>query len=199
MRFEKKKLKLPEGEFENELLFFDISDRKVLKQYFNDWVKLCKDTIDKIGGTRTPNLSESFSEAVFSIDMNVGRCVKAISGSSSSFDHYDLKTNKRIQLKGASSYGPSSFGPRSQYDDIYLLFFREIADEKKKKIRTYSGKYEIYKLNPNEFPKIIVNKKKNETFKDQQVAGKRPRFCIPKELIFPKKLKPLKIGNIDSW
>ncbi len=201
MQYKKTTLILPEGEFENELLFFDESDKKVLKKYFNDWVKLSRDTVDKIGGTRTPNLSESFTEAVFSIEMDVGRCVKGISGSSSSFDHYDTKTNKRIQLKGASSYGPSSFGPRSQYDEIYLIFFRNIADEKKNRVKKkkYSGKFEIYKLNPNDFPNIIVNKKKGETFEDQQKADRRPRFSIPNQIIDPKGLKPIKKGDIDKW
>ena len=201
MRFEKHKITLPEGLFDNELLFFDHTDKPVLKKYFNDWVNLCRDTTDKIGGTRSVNLPESFSEAVFSIDMNVGRCIKSISGSSSSFDHYDLKTKKRIQLKGASSYAPSSFGPASQYDEIYCLFFRTIADEKvkRKKNKTYSGKYEIYKLNPNDFPPIICNKKKNETFLDQQKAGRRPRFSIPKVLIDPHNLKPIKTGDVDLW
>ena len=103
MYYKKTVLHLPEGDFENELLFFDKSDRKNLRQYFMKWVQLCKDTTDKIGGTRIINLPESFSEAVFCIEMNVGRCVKSISGSSSSFDHYNERTKKRIQLKGASS------------------------------------------------------------------------------------------------
>ena len=199
MRFEKHKITLPEGDFENELLFFDHTDKPVLKKYFNDWVNICRDTTDKIGGTRSINLPESFSEAVFCIDMNVARCIKSISGSSSSFDHYNLKTKKRIQLKGASSYGPSSFGPDSQYDEIYLLFFRKIADERNKRNKSYSGEYEIYKLNPKDFPPIICNKKKNETFLDQQKAGKRPRFSIPNTLIDPIGLKPVKTGNIDKW
>lgn len=201
MEYKKTKLILPEGEFENELLFFDKKDKKVLKKYFKDWVKLSKDTVEKIGGTRTPNLSESFTEAVFSIEMNVGRCVKSISGSSSSFDHYCTATNKRIQLKGASSYGPSSFGPRSQYDELYLIFFRDIADEKINKIKKkkYSGKYEIYKLDPDIFPDIIVNKGKNETFADQQKADRRPRFSIPNEIIDPQGLEPIKTGDIDKW
>ena len=197
MRYEKKTLTLPEGKFENELLFFDESDKPVLKKYFQDWVDLCKDTTGKIGGTRTPNLSESFSEAVFCIEMNVARCVNSISGSSSSFDHYDLHSKKRIQLKAATSFAPSSFGPRSEYDEVYLLFFREIAEGKKQGI--YSGKYEIYKLNPNDFPSMILNKKKNETFEDQQIAGKRPRFSIPKEIIDPHSIKPDKTGDIGSW
>tara|TARA_Y100000590_G_scaffold469264_1_gene655866 strand:- start:57 stop:650 length:594 start_codon:yes stop_codon:yes gene_type:complete len=197
MKYEDREIHLPEGIFNNELLFYEEKDKKVLKKYLDDWVKHCKDTINLIGGTRTPNLSEAFSEAVFSIEMGMPRCVKSISGSSSSFDLYDLKRKKRIQLKAASSFGPSSFGPRSEYDEVYFLFFREIAEGKK--YLFYSGKYEIYKLNPDDFPSLIMNKKKNETFEDQQKQGKRPRFSIPKTLIDPHSVKPVRTGNVDLW
>ena len=79
------------------------------------------------------------------------------------------------------------------------MFFRKIADERNKRNKSYSGEYEIYKLNPKDFPPIICNKKKNETFLDQQKAGKRPRFSIPNTLIDPIGLKPVKTGNIDKW
>ena len=80
-------LHLLEGDFENELLFFDEKDKKTLRQYFINWVLLCKDTTDKIGRTRIINLPESFSEVVFRIEMAVGRCVKSIGERSSSFDN----------------------------------------------------------------------------------------------------------------
>ncbi|MDA9174629.1 Bsp6I family type II restriction endonuclease [Gammaproteobacteria bacterium] len=199
MKYEEKKIYLPEGTFLNELLFFEEKDRKVLKQYFQDWVKQCEDTVNLIGGTRTPNLSESLSEAVFSLEMDMPRCVNPISGASSSFDLYDLKQNKRIQLKGASSYAPSSFGPRSEYDELYFFFFRNIADEKKKepKNRKYSGEFEIYQLNISDIYNQSVNKK--ETLKDQQRKKLRPRFSIPKKLIDPKSIKPIKTGDINLW
>tara|TARA_B100000795_G_scaffold93635_1_gene68527 strand:- start:7625 stop:8215 length:591 start_codon:yes stop_codon:yes gene_type:complete len=196
MKKTKVMIKTPDGEFENNLIFFDKSDKPMLKKMFNCWVDLCELSI-KAGGTRTINLPETLSEAIFSIDMNVGRCVEGISGSSSSFDHYDHKNHKRIQLKAASSYGPSSFGPRSEYDDIYFFFFREMADSKKRRERVFDGSYEIYKLDTNLIPDIMVNR--SETVKDQQRKGKRPRFIIPEQMIKPFNLKPIKKGNIEKW
>ena len=196
MKKTKLKIRTPDGEFENNLIFFDNTDKKMLKKMFNSWINLCELSI-KAGGTRTINLPETLSEAIFSIEMNVGRCVESISGSSSSFDHYDHKKHRRIQLKAASSYGPSSFGPRSEYDDIYFFFFRKMADSKKRKIRVFDGAYEIYKLDTSLIPNIMVNA--TETVKDQQKNGKRPRFIIPNQLIKPFNLKPIKTGNIDKW
>jgi len=197
MKYEEKEIHLPEGTFKNKLLFFEKKDKKVLKKYFQDWVQHCKDTINLIGGTRTPNISESFSEAVFSIEMNMPRCVNSISGAKSSFDLYDLRQKKRIQLKTASSLGPSTFGPRSEYDEIYFFYFREIAEGKKN--RFYSGKFEIYKLNPNHFPNLIMHVKKNETFEDYQKRDLRPHVVIPKKIIEPRSIKPIMIGDIDKW
>ena len=44
----------------------------------------------------------------------------------------------------------------------------------------------------------ILNKKKNETFKQQQVKGLRPRFSIINKIIKPYNLKPIFIGDIDN-
>ena len=124
-------IQTPNGLVASNLIFFDATDKKMLKKMFNSWVDLCELSI-KAGGTRMINLPETLSEAIFSIDMSVGRCVENISGSGSSFDHYDHINHRRIQLKAlTSSYGPSSFGPRSEYDDIYFFFFRKMADNKK--------------------------------------------------------------------
>lgn len=189
-------IQTPKGLVASNLIFFDVTDKKMLKKMFNSWVDLCELSI-KAGGTRMINLPETLSEAIFSIDMGIGRCVENISGSGSSFDHYDHINHRRIQLKAASSYGPSSFGPRSEYDDIYFFFFRKMADNKKRNVRPFDGNYEIYKLDTSLIPKIMVNA--TETVEDQQKIGKRPRFIIPDQLIKPFNLKPVKTGNIDEW
>jgi len=191
-----KSLSLPEGNFDNELIFFDENDKPLIKKCFKDWADLCKSSL-KIGGTRIPNIPESVTEAILSLELNVGRCVENISGSSSSFDLYDVYRKKRIQLKAATSTGPTSFGPKSQYDEIYFMYFREIAEGKRS--NNFSGKYEIYKLDTKIFPKLVLNKSKNETFEDQQKAGRRPRLSIPQQILDNLSIKPISVGNIDHW
>ena len=197
MRIESRRITLDDGVFTSEFMFFDEFDRPDLKKMFEDWVSLCKQSL-KIGSTRIINYPEGLSEAIFAIDMKTGRSTKNIPGTSSSFDHYDFNRHKRIQLKAATSYGPSSFGPRSVYDELYFMFLRELADSDNN-ARNFSGKYEIYKIDPNLLPNIICNKSKMETFSDQQEAGKRPRFSIPKKIIQPLKLVPIHTGDILSW
>ena len=193
-----KEIKLDEGIFKSEFMFFEEADRPMLKKMFEDWVSLSKQSL-LVGSTRIINIPEGLTEAIFALDLNCGRSTKNISGTSSSFDHYDFKNDRRIQLKAASSYGPSSFGPRSVYDEIYFMFLREIADSKKSKQRNFSGKYEIYKLEPSLFPNIVCKKATGETFADQQKMGRRPRFTIPHELIIPLNLKPILVNDILSW
>ena len=77
------------------------------------------------------------------------------------------------------------------------MYFREIAEGKKND--NFSGKYEIYKLDTKIFPKLVLNKSKNETFEDQQKAGRRPRLSIPKQILDNLSIKPISVGNIDLW
>jgi len=41
----------------------------------------------------------------------------------------------------------------------------------------------------------MVNK--TQTFEDKQKKGERPRFSIPKKIIDPNDIKPIKTGNVD--
>lgn len=193
-----KEINLEEGKFKSEFMFFEEADRPMFKKMFEDWVSLSKQSL-LVGSTRIINIPEGLTEAIFALDLNCGRSTKNISGTSSSFDHYDFTNDKRIQLKAASSYGPSSFGPRSVYDEIYFMFLREIADSKKSKQRNFSGKYEIYKLEPSLFPNIVCKQATGETFEDQQRRGIRPRFIIPNQFIIPLNLKPILVNDILSW
>ena len=60
--------------------------------------------------------------------------------------------------------------------------------------KKYDGSYSIYKI---EDPFIYNHKvNKNETFRDQQKAGKRPRFSIIKDIIKPNNILPIRTGNI---
>ncbi len=190
----KKIIKLKEGNFESEFMFFENEDKKIFKSMFEAWVLLCKQSIN-IGSTRIPNFPEALSEAIFALEMGFARSTAPISGTSSSFDNYDFQNHRRIQLKAASSRGPSSFGPRSEYDDIYFFYMKNIAE--KRFPRSFEGNFEIYKLDAEIIPKIKVNAK--ETVQDFQTQGKRPRFSIPDKILDPIKPKILIKGNIDDW
>lgn len=53
------------------------------------------------------------------------------------------------------------------------------------------GVVDIYRIDTH--PRdIILNKKKNETFTDQQKQGRRPRLSIKDQIITPEGLKPIK-------
>jgi len=197
MYTEIKQLNLPEGIRKSPVIFFEENDKKIFKGMFTKWIELCKESLE-VGGTRIINFPESLSEAMFCLIMGFGRVTYGVKGAVSSFDAYDFSSEERVQIKAAASTGPSSFGPRSEYDSIYFVYLREMAESKKNK-RNFSGKYEIYKLDTNIFPDLILNKRKNETFKDQQNLGKRPRLEIAKNIIDPLGLKPINTGNMADW
>ena len=192
------KITLPDGVFSSNFIFFNNSDKPMLKKMFKLWVQLCRQSL-KIGSTRIINFPEGLSEAIFCIEAGarVARSTDPIPGTSSSFDCFDFNNSERIQLKAASSYGPSSFGPRSEYDRIFFLFMRDIAKSANHIARNFSGYYEIYELNPSAIPLINVNK--TTTLAGQQQKNLRPRFIIPSKIIEPYKIKPIYIGNIDNW
>ena len=137
--------------------------------------------IQKNGGRRI-NIPELLSEAIFCYHFDAGRLVGSNSKINSSFDCLTLSPTKRIQVKSCSvARDLTSFGPRSVWDELYLVHF--FPNER------YDGSYKIYKIN-NE---LIYNHKvnANQTFRDQQKQGKRPRFSIMKEIIQPQNLQPV--------
>ena len=64
-------------------------------------------------------------------------------------------------------------------------------------INTLLGKTKFYHLE-NFDNDVIYNHRvnKNETFRDQQATGKRPRLSLMKELIIPNGILPFKVDNI---
>ena len=58
-----------------------------------------------------------------------------------------------------------------------------------RKCKKYDGCYTIYKIENN----LIYNHQvsKSQSFRDQQMQGRRPRFSIIKELIVPNKIQPI--------
>lgn len=178
-------IKLPEGKFVTQLQFFDERDKKTLRNIYDNWVDL-SNKLQMYGGRRI-NLPELISEATFCMNFNAGRMIKSIAKANSSFDCYDLKGQKRIQVKACSVESDlTSFGPDSQWDEIYFIHF---FPNKK-----YDGTYRIY-LIPNS---LIYNHKvnANQTMKQQQELNRRPRFSIMKEIILVKGIKAVVEGKL---
>ena len=121
--------------------------------------------------------------------MNCVKITKSISGANTSWDCYDLNSKKRIQVKACSVLPDlTSFGPKSEWDEIYFLNF--FKDGK------WDGSFDIYKIDND----LIYSQKVNinQTMKDQQKQGKRPRFSIYKDIIIPNGIKPVKTCNLSK-
>jgi hypothetical protein len=180
MHTKNEKITLPEGIFNAELQIFDESDRDFLRSLYNKWNELSK-LLEDSGGRRL-NIPELISEAIFCIEFNAVRVTKSIGGANSSFDCFNLKDNKRIQVKACSVNADlTSFGPKSVWDEIYFVHMLPINN--------YDGSYNIYKIDNASIYNHKVNKE--QTMKEQQLLGKRPRFSILQSLIQPNNLQPL--------
>jgi len=157
-------------------------DRELIKELYKDWKEL-NDRLKKIG-TRGINLPETISENAFCIFFT--DCVRTVGlkKGKCSFDCIDTKTGSRIQLKATSVKSDlTSFGPRSEWDELFFLDFSE-----------GDGSFKVYNIKPEDVYSRSMNK--NQTFKDQQEQGKRPRFSIINEIILKKKLKPIKVCKL---
>ena len=107
-------------------------------------------------------------------------------GEKCAFDCLNIKTGEKIQIKAASIYpDATSFSLSSDYDKVYFLDFSKGDDS-----------FKVYDIPLKLIEKTIVNKKKNETFKDQQNQSRRPRFSITKEIIISKGFKPVKVCKL---
>ena len=120
--------------------------------------------------------------------MNCGKLLSAknVSGYSTSFDAYDTTREKRIQIKCSASSGPTSFGPRSEYDELYFVDFKSNG--------LIDGTYKIYKIENDDIDNVKVNK--DQSLVDQQILNRRPRFEIRSQLVAKKKLGPVFSGKL---
>jgi len=189
MRITKENILLPEGEFTVNVNHVEKNDLLHIASAYKGWRKL-NDSIKQID-TRGVNLHTGISENSFCYFMD--DCVRVsgnISSANTSWDCYDLKRKKRIQVKAASIKPDlSSFGPDSQWDEIYFMDFHK--DGK------WNGEFDIYFIENNDWIyNQIVNKGKNETFRDQQKQKRRPRFSIWSSIVIQKNLKPIIQGSL---
>ena len=180
-----KEITLPDGLATAEFFVFDKKDKEILIDIYKKWVAL-SDELESIGARRV-NLPEGLSEVAFCVQMNCWRKKNVKGAVNKSWDCYNPVDNTRIQVKSSSTGEDlTSFGPNSVWDEIYFQdFYRE---------GKWDGSFDIYKIDSD----LIYNHKvnKNQTLKDQQEQGRRPRFSIMKDLIKPLEIKPVVTGHL---
>ena len=161
---------------------YNKDDKGLIGSLYFQWRDLNKSI--KYISTRGINLPEAISENAFCLFFeNCVRVVKLKKGKCS-YDALNIKTGKKIQIKATSIPGDlSSFGPKSEWDELYFLDFSR-AD----------GTFDIYKIHPDLIYKHKVNT--NQTFEDQQKQGKRPRLSI-KEIIRERRILPIKTCSLN--
>lgn len=161
-------------------MYYDHNDFEELKKIYRTWLNLNKFIINL--GSRATNVPDLLSEGLFCYLFGVCRTNAKIN--SKSYDAYDEKTHEGIQIKSCSIEDDcTSFGPKSTRDRIYFMKFHP---------NSKNGKVEIYDITDYPPYDFVLNHEKNETFLDQQLMGRRPRFSVQKLIIDANNLKPIK-------
>lgn len=160
---------------------FNQDDFESLKEIFKDWINL-NNKLKSFHG-RGINVPDVMSEGLFCFLFDAVR-TNSIPGSKS-YDCVIKKTGEGVQIKSASILKDcTSFGPTSTWDLLYYVDFAPNG--------CVDGNVFFYEIPSSEVYNLVLNKKKNETFADQQSQGRRPRFSIKKEIIMKKELQPIK-------
>lgn len=164
---------------------FDENDFKELKNIFQDWINLNK-RVKRLGG-RNLNVPDVLSEALYCYFFNAIRT----NGTAHSYDAVDIKTGEGIQIKSASIKDDcTSFGPTSTWDRLYFVDFAPNGN--------VDGNVFFYEIISDNINKLVLNKKDNESFEDQQKQKRRPRFSVKNRFIKPLSIEPVfKIKLID--
>lgn len=156
---------------------FEEKDFLFLKEIFQEWLKI-NEKLKSLGG-RNLNVPDVFSEALFCYFFNAVRT----NGTAHSYDCVSIDSGRGVQVKSASiEYDCTSFGPTSTWDDLYYVDFAPNGN--------VDGNVFFYKIDVD-FSGLILNAKKKETFRDQQLQGRRPRFSIKRQIIDANNLKPV--------
>lgn len=149
---------------------FDTTDLEPITKAYFAWKNL--NNVYSEYAMRRANFPELLSEGLTSALMGWVRTNGTnITGlPSCSMDLIDLTTGEMIQLKACSTDskhepGPTSFGPRSEFDKLIFMHMNCDTD-------TASW----YLLDENEYKHWKVNR--TETIADQQAVGRRPRLKV---------------------
>ena len=187
MKVQEHKVKIFGGKCTAELMHFTKSDAKKLKKLFEAWKKLTSGLKDF--KSRGVNMPEGISEVAFCLYSGSKRFIKVRGAVSGSFDTFNLKTKRAEQIKACSvEEDLTSFGPRSKWDDLYFIDFYNNGNA--------DGSFDVYKIPDNYIKSASLNKE--QTFEQQQVEKRRPRFSIKKDIIKKHQLKPEAKG-VKLW
>ncbi|MDC0187484.1 Bsp6I family type II restriction endonuclease [Candidatus Nitrosopelagicus sp.] len=180
MKIKREEILIEGKKYSAELQYFEKKDRTWLRELYQNWTTLRNGLIN--AKTRGPNFPEGISEVAFAIIFDAPRVLSVI-GTHSSFDNYDIKKYKRIQVKATSvKQDLSSFGPKSVWDTLFFLdFYRD---------GKFDGKFDAYIIPNNLVTTQVVKQSTNETFVDYQKKGLRPRFSIQSKIIRKYNIKP---------
>lgn len=160
--------------------YFEENDYKKIVDIFKKWQEI-NFKLKSLNG-RTINVPDVISEALYCIYFNAVRTNN--SKGAHSYDAVDIKSGKGVQVKSSSIQNDlTSFGPKSTWDKLIFIDFAPTGK--------VDGNINIYEIK-QDITKIVINKGKSETFKDQQLQGRRPRLSIKKEIIEKNNLKPIK-------
>ena len=179
---------MPEGYLQADVDIFEKKDREFLEQIYTSWRILC-DQLEALKA-RKVNLPDGLSECGFCFFFDCWRTNYGIPGAEhSSFDAYEPNTHERIQIKGGSvAQDLTSFGPDSVWDTLYFVDFYK--DGK------WDYTFDVYLIPNDDIYNMKVNR--NQTFRDQQEQGRRPRFSIKNDIIRAKSIKPYCTCNIKT-
>lgn len=161
---------------------FDADDERTLKNILKQ-IKDINSQLKALKG-RMINVPDVVSEGLFAYHFNSIR-TNDVAGAHS-YDCVSLD-GKGIQVKSASIEDDlTSFGPTSTWDELYFMDFSSGNDVK------------IYNIPSENIYNMVLNKAKNETFRDQQRQGRRPRLSIKSSIIKPLRLEPVKIIPLED-
>jgi hypothetical protein len=189
------------------LLCFDLEDVDIIKDIWNIWLSLNKEIgnlpsqvnfseevpksiLDKIA--RKVNLPEFISEGfwcLYNLKYKHYQVCRIIEGHSA--DTINISQNPPIyqQIKASIvDEDLTSFGPKSKFDELYFLDFSRL-----------DGSVDIYQLDFEEIKKIVVNRKKGETFEMQQQQGRRPRLSLKKLIQSQPQIVLWSDKNVRLW
>lgn len=164
------------------MALFDITRErfdKVIDLYFN-WKKLNAGIKEDF--TRGVNLPEAITEPICCY---VNGYKHSLGGGSE--DAMDTVTNQKIQIKASSNFNNdlTSFGPESEFDELHFVRLNQEED-----------KMYLYNIPVDELENVKVNA--NETFKEQQQQGRRPRFSIINKYIVEDDIQPYAIVDLQT-